>query len=532
MNSVLRYWRIPRPRLPVTTCRTLWYAGADIDATNDGAWFDVRSNRPRTKVNSASCWRSCSAICAACSTPTRATPPLRSTASAIWAEEGAFADIRVVPSISPAYVVEVKFGYSTEVLLRHLKRKYSQSSPALASVAKLILLIDSERIANWPQIEAEISGFLLPGLQLEVWNEGRVIQHLRDRLHIEISSITPTNLVEVRQIIDRAQGYYAFGGDSPQSYHHEPLNAELLWHLGFSKIRQLREAKTLRPREILPPGLYRGVVVLLADLCSFSSYVRDTPDSSIVRESLTSFYSKSRYQIINGGGMLYQFVGDEVIGLFGVPERTSGYAQLAFETARSLVSIGKSVSHYWQRQIDRQQVPAECTWAWRWATCKSSSCAHSDRTHVGAVGDCINVAARLMSAAGSGEVTVSNSLHQLLNDATQARFQEVEPVEARNVGRIKACGDGRRLSPHFSPRRAGSLFRDSWLVWSRDSGGRGRGDRGPDFAVRAAEVDLALGGSSPQSCVGNASAPGREVRQAGAGRNQRRRLAKTCWKSC
>jgi adenylate cyclase len=45
--------------------------------------------------------------------------------------------------------------------------------------------------------------------------------------------------------------------------------------------------------------------VLLADLCSFSSYVRDTADETIVRESLTAFYSKARYQIINSGGMLF-----------------------------------------------------------------------------------------------------------------------------------------------------------------------------------------------------------------------------------
>jgi hypothetical protein len=47
--------------------------------------------------------------------------------------------------------------------------------------------------------------------------------------------------------------------------------------------------------------------VLLADLCSFSSYIRDTGDAEVVRESLTAFYSKARYQIINNGGMLYQF---------------------------------------------------------------------------------------------------------------------------------------------------------------------------------------------------------------------------------
>jgi hypothetical protein len=83
--------------------------------------------------------------------------------------------------------------------------------------------------------------------------------------------------------------------------------------------------------------------VLLADLCAFSSFVRDTADHDIVRESLTSFYSKARYQIINSGGMLYQFVGDQVIGLFGIPDQPSGFAEAALDTvpARSVESVNR-----------------------------------------------------------------------------------------------------------------------------------------------------------------------------------------------
>jgi len=349
---------------------------------------------------------------------------------------GAFADIRVVPRSADPYVVEVKFGYQTDMLLRHLQRKYGE--PALAGARKVILVIDAADRPDWPQVASAAAGCLAPGLELEVWDEARLIQLLRDRFHIEIPAITPANLIEVRQAIDRAQGFYAFGGESLACYEHEPLNAELLWHFGFWKLRQLREARQLGPRDILPPGLYRGVAVLLADLCSFSSYVRDTPDGRIVRESLTSFYSKARYQIINNGGMLYQFVGDEVIGLFGLPDRPGGFARDALDTAQALVSIGNSVSHHWQRQIDRVQTAGGVHVGLAIGDLQIVSLRPFGRTHIGAVGDCINVAARLMSAAGPGEVVASNSFLQALDDTSRSKFQEIEPVEARNVGRIKA----------------------------------------------------------------------------------------------
>lgn len=351
---------------------------------------------------------------------------------------GAFADIRVVPKNAPPYCVEVKFGYSSDMLLRHIQRKYHELVPSLGDVRKVILVIDSEGRADWPRIEPALACSLAAGLELEVWNESRLIQLLNDRFRIEIPAITPASLIDVRQSIDRAQGLYAFGGESPARYVYEPLHAELLWQFGFWKLRQLRESQNLGPREILPPGLYRGVAVLLADLCSFSSYVRDTPDSRIVRESLTSFYSKARYQIINNGGMLYQFVGDEVIGLFGLPDQTCGFAKDALDTAKALLSIGNSVSHQWQRQIDRVQSSAGVHVGLAIGDLQIVSLRPFGRTHVGAVGDCINVAARLMAAAGSGEIVASNSFLQSLDEESRAAFREIEPVEGRNVGRIKA----------------------------------------------------------------------------------------------
>jgi class 3 adenylate cyclase len=60
------------------------------------------------------------------------------------------------------------------------------------------------------------------------------------------------------------------------------------------------------------------------------------------------------------------------------------------------------------------------------------------RTHLGLIGDCINVGARLMSQATADEILVSNALYQRLPAIARADFREIEPVEAKNVGRIKA----------------------------------------------------------------------------------------------
>jgi adenylate cyclase len=351
---------------------------------------------------------------------------------------GAFADIHVAPPGGPAYFIEVKNGYANDALVRHLKRKYGPDIPGSASGSKLILVIDSAKRPNWETVQAEIVRTLRPGLELHVWSEEHLLALIHERLRWDIKEISAEELLDVRSDIDRAKGYYAFGGPSFEAYEHDPLNAQLLWHFGFWQLRQLREQEGLSPRDILPTGIYRNVIVLIADLCSFSSFVRDTQDSEIINECLTAFYSKSRYQITNNGGMLSMFVGDEVVGFFGIPRTDPSDAARALTTARSLISIGQSVSNHWQRRIDRVQSSGGVHIGMAVGDLQIVSLRPFSRLHQGAIGDCINVAARLMHVAGAGEIVVSNSFYRQLPEAAQSEFSEVEPVDAKNVGRIKA----------------------------------------------------------------------------------------------
>jgi adenylate cyclase len=349
-----------------------------------------------------------------------------------------FADIRVQAVGRAPYFVEVKHGYPGTTLLRSLRRKYASDSKAVHDASKVVLVIDAEKRPDWNELEAELPHCFRSNLKLEVWNEQRLLALLCSQFNVEVESLAVDNLLDVSHAIEQAKGFHAFGGTTLAEYDNDPLRSELLWHFGFWNLRRLREAFQRGPREILPPALYRGVAILLADLSSFSAYVRDTRDDNVIRNSLTSFYSKSRYQIHNNGGMLYQFVGDEVVGLFGVPDHQPGFVQQALEAARSLLNIGTSISNSWQRHIDRVQTSGGVHIGMAIGDMQIVSMRPFSRTRMGGIGDAINVAARLMSAAGPNEIVVSNSFYHELDEEAQGAFQETEPVEARNVGRIKA----------------------------------------------------------------------------------------------
>jgi class 3 adenylate cyclase len=157
-----------------------------------------------------------------------------------------------------------------------------------------------------------------------------------------------------------------------------------------------------------------------------------------MRNALTTFYSGSRYAVINTGGMVSQFVGDEVLALFGVPDVQDGYALRALECARALLHIGSSVSNRWQREIDRVQPSGGVHIGIAMGDIQSVLYRPFCRSHVGIVGDAVNVGARLLAQAATNEIVVSNTYFRTLPDREQAAFQELEPLEAKNVGLIKA----------------------------------------------------------------------------------------------
>src|SRR6185369_12609457 len=107
------------------------------------------------------------------------------------------------------------------------------------------------------------------------------------------------------------------------------------------------------------------------------------------------------------------------------------YLDAAYETARAICSIGKAVTSQWQRRIDRLQPAHGVHIGMAMGELELLSLRPYSRTHIGFVGDGLNVAARLMSQAGCDEIVVSNSLYARISPRWQPEFSETEPIEAR-----------------------------------------------------------------------------------------------------
>ena len=344
-----------------------------------------------------------------------------------------FADIRVQPPGKVSYFVEIDIGYPLSEILQRLGRKYGPGNHGLDDGSKVVVVLDRLERPR-AEVETEIRKVLHPSITLELWEPEELIRRTNDCFNVKLERIEPGNVMQVRTTLDQAKWEYAFGTNSANT----ELLPSLLWRFGHWRLKSFNERLGVGPQDVLPPANYKNVIVLLADLSSYSSFVRDTRDHAVVRHALTTFYSNARYAAITCDGMLLQFVGDEIVALFNIPHESSHAPQSALKCAELLLDIGKSVANGWQRKIDRVQKTSGVHVAIGVGDLDVVHERPLARANMAAVGDVINLTARMLSHAAANEVIVSNTLYHQFDAGTQSRFQEQAPIEARNVGMIKA----------------------------------------------------------------------------------------------
>ncbi len=145
-------------------------------------------------------------------------------------------------------------------------------------------------------------------------------------------------------------------------------------------------------------GRTAEVTVLMADLRGFTSFAeRHAPDEVV--GMLNTFYGVVVPVVLGAGGTVVQFVGDEVMALFGAPTRQPDHALRA---ARAALDLQEAVA---TATADRADWPRFGVGVNTGPALVGNIGAEQMRTFT-AIGDTTNLAARLQGLAGPGEVVV------------------------------------------------------------------------------------------------------------------------------
>jgi class 3 adenylate cyclase/tetratricopeptide (TPR) repeat protein len=160
------------------------------------------------------------------------------------------------------------------------------------------------------------------------------------------------------------------------------------------------------------------VTSVFCDLAG-STAMGERADAERVFELMRSYFDTARAALERHGGAVEKFIGDAVVGMFGVPE---AHEDDALRACRAALEI--------EEQTARLGIPVRI--GVNTGEVVAGDAARREMFASGdavVLGDAVNVAARLEQAAAPGEVLIGEATHRLVRDAVRA--EEVEPIQAK-----------------------------------------------------------------------------------------------------
>src|SRR6516165_1293579 len=120
------------------------------------------------------------------------------------------------------------------------------------------------------------------------------------------------------------------------------------------------------------------------------------------------------------------------------PTRSPATLPMRSIALRRCLTLGASTSEHWERRIDRVQDKHGLHVGIAIGSLNLLPLRPFSPSHIGFIGDALNMSARLMDEAEPGEIVVSNAFYQALDEDVQAEFVENRPIVAKNVGTLRS----------------------------------------------------------------------------------------------
>jgi len=165
------------------------------------------------------------------------------------------------------------------------------------------------------------------------------------------------------------------------------------------------------------------VTVVFADV-SGSTELGERLDPEALRRVMERYFSEARQALERHGGTVEKFIGDAVVGVFGIPATHEDDAlravKAAAEMRRRLVALNESL------ELERGLTLAVRTGV------NTGEVVAGDTAEgqFFATGDAVNVAARLQQAAEAGEILLGERTYSLVRDAARVEKRS-EPLHVK-----------------------------------------------------------------------------------------------------
>jgi adenylate cyclase len=169
-------------------------------------------------------------------------------------------------------------------------------------------------------------------------------------------------------------------------------------------------------------GVRSNVTVVFTDVRGFTSY-SEQHDPEAVVEALNGYFDIATRHIVEHGGYVDKFIGDAVMGVFGVPVAREDHAEQAVRASLSMQEeFARAAAETGNQLLARVGIGINTGFA------VSGNIGSQEKMEYTVIGDAVNVASRLNGLAAAGETIISASVRQALG-----RALSVEPRPAQKV---------------------------------------------------------------------------------------------------
>ncbi len=176
-----------------------------------------------------------------------------------------------------------------------------------------------------------------------------------------------------------------------------------------------------------PAGGQREVTILFSDLRDFTPWVESHSAAEVVAD-LNAYFTEMDTAIRAHGGLVLQYIGDEIEAVFGAPVPDSGHAEAA---VRAALEMRSRLQAWNAKRTEAGKMPLRHGIGIHTGTVIAGNIGSAERLSYALVGDAVNLTSRIQS------LNKEFGTHILLSGATRERIASTYPLKPLSAVRVK-----------------------------------------------------------------------------------------------
>ncbi len=181
------------------------------------------------------------------------------------------------------------------------------------------------------------------------------------------------------------------------------------------------------PEESWLKGQRSEATILFSDIRGFTAYSESREPEEVV-EALNEYFRIATEFILEYGGYVDKFIGDAVMGVFGVPIFRADHAERAVRAAVAMQEKFNTAGKTGNQFLTEIGIGVNS------GIIVSGNLGSDIKMEYTVIGDSVNVASRLKSVAGPGEIVISRSVYELTR--TIVTVEPIAPLKLKGISEL------------------------------------------------------------------------------------------------